>query len=877
MKDKRNNIIPQMFDVRPVDATGALDWRKINSVAKTVEIKKIFNETKKKQGEFPELNPLRQKKPAKKIPPNVYQLGKLFPSHEIPVFHKASEEIKTRVQEEILKKYFDRDLFARNHAEEKKEESADFIAPLVEYDWDEYAAKPEPVIEYVENAKPEKIAAPKKTKDGFRRKSGAFKKFLARKLKYYERTKQKSRAFQPDENYFRFSDLFLPESFSFNFSFGKSFLLFALIAASFSLSVGGVSFAAKGLEIRGRVLGVSQDGYANLENALWEAKKTNFKASSLEFEKAFENFSQAAEDLDQMGKTFIEISRFIPYFSKLSSGKNVIDAGQHISSAGQKISMVVQDIHSLKNPLGQEKNFGISFLEIFRVAENNLSEAKTELVLAQENLEKVNIDDLPSDKRGHFLSLKNELPAIISGIEKFLDNSHIFIDLLGGNGPRKYLFLFQNNHEMRATGGFIGSYGLLDILNGRVNNFFIDGIFNPDGQLREKIVPPKPIQKISAAWSLHDSNWFPDFPTSAQKAVYFYEKTGGPTADGVITFTPVILQRLLEITGPIEMKEYGVTLSAENFIETIQYEVEIDYDKKENNPKKILADLTPIILDKIFNAGDFQTISGVLAAFSRGLTEKHILLYSQNNDLQKIISEQGWSGEILNTSHDYLSVVNTNINGYKTDGVIDEKIQHFAEIQKDGSIVNTVTITREHKGGDTSYEWWNKVNANYSRVYVPEGSVLLSAEGQTKEFNDPPLDYDALGFKRDSLVRQEEEKTKIDPSGTRIYNEAGKTVFANWTYVSPRETATLKYKYLLPFRIDFQNLTKEKTTESYALLVQKQSGSAGSEFSSEIKHLSSLKTFWHYPELAEKSDSRYYFSTKLATDKFIAIAFVRRQ
>ncbi|HBR71803.1 MAG TPA: hypothetical protein DEA27_03310, partial [Candidatus Moranbacteria bacterium] len=32
---------------------------------------------------------------------------------------------------------------------------------------------------------------------------------------------------------------------------------------------------------------------------------------------------------------------------------------------------------------------------------------------------------------------------------------------------------------MRATGGFIGTYGLLDISNGHVRDFFIDGIFNP--------------------------------------------------------------------------------------------------------------------------------------------------------------------------------------------------------------------------------------------------------------------------------------------------------------------------------------------------------------------------------------------------------------
>ncbi|HBR71357.1 MAG TPA: hypothetical protein DEA27_00930, partial [Candidatus Moranbacteria bacterium] len=166
-----------------------------------------------------------------------------------------------------------------------------------------------------------------------------------------------------------------------------------------------------------------------------------------------------------------------------------------------------------------------------------------------------------------------------------------------------------------------------------------------------------------------------------------------------------------------------------------QNKVEKDYDKKENKPKKILSDLAPMILDRIVKTRDIETVSKVAQVFLESLNEKHILIFSENRDLQEIISKRGWSGEILDTEKDYLSVINTNINGYKTDGVIEEKIEHKAEIQNDGSIIDTVAITRKHNGGNTDYEWWNKVNANYMRVYVPRGSQLLEVEGQTREIN----------------------------------------------------------------------------------------------------------------------------------------------
>ncbi|MDZ4385485.1 MAG: DUF4012 domain-containing protein, partial [Candidatus Moranbacteria bacterium] len=462
------------------------------------------------------------------------------------------------------------------------------------------------------------------------------------------------------------------------------------------------------------------------------------------------------------------------------------------------------------------------------------------------------------------LELKSQLPETNRFLTEFISNSQIFTDVLGGNGMRKYLFLFQNNQEMRATGGFIGTYGVLDIFNGNVRNFFIDGIYNPDGQLREKVIPPVPIQKISAAWSLHDSNWFPDFPKSAEKAAWFYEKTGGPTVDGVITMTPTVMQKMLEITGPIELPEYGVTVDKDNFVEKIQYEVEVDYDKELNKPKQILADLAPKILDKLFNARNFSDIVRTMSVLSESLDEKQILIYSKNSEIEKVLSEQGWSGEILDTQKDYVSVVNTNINGYKTDGVVDEKIEHRAEIQSDGSVVDTLIITRHHNGGSLDHDWWNKVNADYMRVYVPKGSILLSAEGQTREYNTPPLDYHALAFKQDAQVRMEEDSLEIDEeSGTKIYEDSGKTVFANWVYVSPQETVVIKYKYLLPFKLGMDG--KGKPADAYSLLAQKQAGSLGSAFTAEIAYPDNYKMVWNYPEKVRRENNNIKIESDLKT------------
>jgi hypothetical protein len=800
-----------MFDVRPVNETGDLDWEKIEKIENILtieseEIKNALNEKIVISNEFYEKrNKIRQEDFFENA--EIYQLGEKFRSNEIPIFHKS-----------------------------------DFIP-----------RRETTAIETEQPGLPEARI------------------FREEEFEETEYNKNDSRKIKED---FRFSDLFFPARFTLNFSPRKTAFYFGISSLIVALTIGGFAFGSRGLKIKGEVLGTSQEAYSSLDSAINSLKDQNYEASGLEFEKSYEKFSEASKNLDEVGKVFIEISRFFPVSSQLSSGKNLIEAGKHVSLAGQSFNKIVAATSSLKNPLKESDNTSVSLLDIFQLSEKEIKTANQELESAQENIKNVNVDDLPKDKQQEFIDLKGKLPMVIQSTSGFLKNSEIFADLLGENGPRKYLFLFQNNQEMRATGGFIGSYGLLDISDGRVRNFFVDGIFNPDGQLQDKIIPPEPIQKISAAWSLHDSNWFPDFPASAKEAILFYEKTGGPTADGVIALTPTIMQKLLSVTGPIEMKDYGVTIDSDNFIEKTQQEVEADYDKEHNQPKKILSDLAPIILDKIFNARDPKSVLSTLDVLSSGLEEKHILLYSQDENIQKIISGQGWSGETLKTPKDYLSVINSNINGYKTDGVIDEEISHNAEIQPDGGIVDTVTVSRHHNGGNFSYVWWNKVNADYMRVYVPLGSKLISAEGQTRETDKPPLDYEALGFRKDPLVQKEEAGISIDEnSGTKIFEEAGKTVFANWTYVSPQETMTIQYKYLLPFKITFD--TNDKPADSYSLLAQKQSGSLGSKLSSKITFPKNYNAVWNYPENLDKKGNEASMETDLKTDQFIGLVFTK--
>lgn len=374
---------------------------------------------------------------------------------------------------------------------------------------------------------------------------------------------------------------------------------------------------------------------------------------------------------------------------------------------------------------------------------------------------------------------------------------------------------------------------------------------------------------INSRWEFQDANWWPDFPTTAKKIQWFYQNANGPSTDGVICLTSTFLERLLEIFGPIPMPEYGREITAQNFVEETQKIVELEYDKKENRPKQFIADLAPKLLDKIFNANS-EELKQIFEVLKTGLNERQFLVYFNDSQLEKIITNFGWSGELKSTAGDYLSVVHTNLAGGKTDGVIKEIIEHQAEVQSDGSIIDTVKLIRRHTGIPDENIFTGVQNNSYVRFYVPLGSTLLQASGFKKPaeelFEKPALDY-----QQDlDLISIESEHAKDEESDTDIYKENGKTVFGNWLQLKPGEIQEAVIKYRLPFKLALEG----QNTFYYSLFAQKQAGSLGSELKSNLKLNYQLKPLAKFPADLASDREGVSFNSVLTTDKFYGVVLV---
>jgi len=701
-------------------------------------------------------------------------------------------------------------------------------------------------------------------------------------VEYNNTVKSKERGLKGFLTNFHFSEgsiSFLPPFF-----WRRQLVAFVVLALLLVLPVKAIHYFNIFQSVKGSVLGESEQAVSSLQDALSQSENFNFVNAADSFARAAENFSSAEVALSSYSN-LIAVANIAPS-SKVrvaATGDLLVRSATQAAKAGHVFSLA---LNSLQLPNLMSTDLGMVEVQKPPLTQR-LNDFSTELEQALPYLQElsdimrdinvVDVQSLPLANAPAIAEqvsvLKNRIDLIVAGTKEIIDTTNIAVDFLGHKTDTRYLLIFQNNAEMRASGGFIGSYAVVDFRRGEIKNIDVPagGSYDLQGGLHERISAPQPLHLINSLWEFQDANWWPDWPTSAKKIQWFFENGWGSSVDGVIAIDPTFVENFLDVIGGITMDDAGTqVVDGTNFYEIAQNRENLsDPDK----PKTIIKELVEKIatqLPKKITADNFSNIIQVVAA---NLSQKHILFYLNDETQQNFISANGWDGSIQDTNGDYLSVINTNIAGAKTDRKIRQTIHHEASVMPDGGIIDTVTIKREHTAGKGE-AYAGVRNVNYLRVYVPEGSELLTATG----FSEPDaiyFDEPAVGASDDPELALVEKNTSIDEiSGVRIYNEFNKTVFANWTQVDPGQTINIVLKYKLPFKINsfkqdvsfWQNLVGQNDDlSSYSLLLQKQPGSVSSNFISDLSLPKNMKIIWHGTD-GQFFDAGWQITNDLTTD-----------
>ncbi|GGH41213.1 hypothetical protein GCM10010921_13650 [Microbacterium album] len=355
--------------------------------------------------------------------------------------------------------------------------------------------------------------------------------------------------------------------------------------------------------------------------------------------------------------------------------------------------------------------------------------------------------------------------------------SELLTAMLGSEGPREYLLLFQNNAEWRALGGIPGAMLTLRTDGGAIE-LATQASSSDFPRLDTPILPLG--DEITGIYGDHPGRWIqnvtqiPDFGVAAPLAREFWQRQHGDELAGVIAVDPVALSYLLEATGPIDLPT-GDTLTAENAVSLLLNEVYLRYpDPREQDD--FFATAAAAVFDRLLDAADPQKL---IPALTRVGEERRLLVWSADGGEQEILDGTTLQGALPDSDADVnrFGVYLNDGTGSKLDYYMDvgahatlctvTPVAATAALRlelRNGAPDDAATSLPDYivgtRGETTIGGTLRGVTRTIAYIYLPEGASLGTRAASTGE-------------------------------AMEVGTHDGRTVIGWWADTAPGETATL--------------------------------------------------------------------------------------
>lgn len=450
-------------------------------------------------------------------------------------------------------------------------------------------------------------------------------------------------------------------------------------------------------------------------------------------------------------------------------------------------------------------------LPVLIVSRPRFAEAEKALMQAQVAWDRVEGQNLSPRLAKWAARLERYLPLLKAAAQL----AQAIPGMLGQERPVTYLILAQNNHELRATGGFISGVGVIQLSGGKIITATFEDSYQADAGCNIRAHPPAPAPLRKYMWApvlmLRDANWSPDFPSSAAVAKSIYRLCRSSDIDGVIAIDLDGVAALLQALGPLQPEGYPTPVTSATLLEYVAkyWTVPLRSASMDENTgqwwthrKDFMADLLQAALQKVTTAPQsidpLKLAQAALASFQG----KHLLVYLFDSPAAaRAFATTGWDGALRPSKGDYLMLVDSNVGFRKVNPKIRQSIDYHVDLSgsRKPRASLKVRYANESKGApeciagaryDASYEqmmqgcYWD-----YVRVYVPRGSHVLEVVGGDSE--------------------------------PEVSEEAGKAVISVFLVIAPGESRELAFDYELPSAGVMNSSLPE-----YHLLIQKQPGSS---------------------------------------------------
>lgn len=592
-------------------------------------------------------------------------------------------------------------------------------------------------------------------------------------------------------------------------------------------------------------IGLALLGGLTLKQAENELEQGNLSAA-LRSSKASNAFFTTADDTASTLRSVVSVigltHEVVGFQTLIHTGREVSSVLAQILAAGNRLEMLFQT----KKPISKQ-----SFIQ----AINDLKVAMTSLQTIQAE------GNLPATYQTKLKDLEEPLTLLIN----LIDTSP---QILGFDKPMRFLVLFQNNAELRPTGGFIGSYGLLTLDKGKMTSFTVHDVYDADGKLTADIEPPFPLRRYLGAshWFLRDSNFAIDFPKSAAEAASFLKLETGERVDGVIGIDVTFLSSLLKATGPIRLTDYEQMLTSDNFYLLTQQNVERNFFPGSTQKKDFLQASQQALLTRL-EEGKFS-YRRMAQILTEAVSQKHLLVAFSDAQLQKVFRINNLSSSLLDSRQgredlllDSVGLNEANVGQNKANFYLKRSIKHEVMIDGEGIVNEKVAVTYSNTSSNNT-EFGGDYKA-YVRLITPGDTTLTAVLLDNIEQAILPAVtneniYLAKSFKPGKGVEIEETVEK------------GQKIFGLYLNVPQGQTKTLTFAYRLQKRAEVA-----QSSWGYALLIRKQPGTLEDHYKLSVTYPLANKLFRSNLPVSDLG-GKFVYESSLLTDQNLLLTFTQR-
>lgn len=331
-------------------------------------------------------------------------------------------------------------------------------------------------------------------------------------------------------------------------------------------------------------------------------------------------------------------------------------------------------------------------LGAFRAAAPSLSTARAALDRTRRQADALPVTTWFPPANSSRTTLVTKTDALARDLDGLSEASTRMPSLLGGNGDRRYLVVFQNDAESRGLGGIPGAYAVLDANQGRLRFVRFGSDVDLSGAVASPAALPASLRSMYGTLGMTDTaqnaTLSPDFPTDARVLESMVQHRLGLHVDGVLATDPTALAGVLAVTGPVTTRD-GIQLTHDNLVQEVESTAYTQFASTTAR-KAFLVNAARAAAHGLL-AGRGST-SALLSVLQQASAQRRLLAYSNDGPIEQWLGGTSLGGRLPATAGPFSALVVDNSAATKLDYYLQRSVSYHRTTCAAGETETVATL-----------------------------------------------------------------------------------------------------------------------------------------------------------------------------------------